>query len=80
MNNKTINYRGATTTVKEVQAENLSHAETLENSNPELSYRGSHSDHASVTAGNQKHNEDLRNVDPTITYRGASVKYSENHG
>ena len=80
MNNKIINYRGATTTVNEVQAENSSHANALENSNPELSYRGSHSDHVSVTSGNQQHSEDLRSVDPTITYRGASVKYSEIHG
>ena len=79
MNNNTINYRGATTTANEVKAENLSHANSLQNSNPELSYRGSHSDHVSVTAGNQKHNDDLR-IDPTITYRGASVKYSEIHG
>ena len=80
MNNKIINYRGATTTVNDVQAENSSHADALENSNPELSYRGSHSDHVSVMAENQKHNEDLLNIDPTITYRGTSVKYSEIHG
>lgn len=78
--NNIINYRGATTTANDVKAGNLSHANSLQNNNPELSYRGAHSDHVSVTAGNQKHNEDLRSVDPTITYRGASVKYSEIHG
>ena len=67
MNNNIINYRGATTTANDVKAENLSHANSLQNNNPELRYRGSHSDHASVTAGNQKQSEELRSVDPTIT-------------
>ena len=40
MNNNIINYRGATTTANDVKAGNLSHANSLQNNNPELSYRG----------------------------------------
>lgn len=80
MANKVINYRGASTTVNEVQAENSQHAEALQASNPGLTYRGSHSDHAHVTEENQKHDKALREHDPIISYRGSSVRFSEIHG
>ena len=80
MENKVINYRGASTTVNEVLASNSQRSDALQAKNPELNYRGAQSSLASISEVNQKHSDAIRAHDPVISYRGSTAKYSDIHG